>query len=191
MRTITIRRGILLSLCLAATLSMAACTTGKPPSSAGSGTGHMVPPAASHTPTHAASPPAATPSATPGGVQNRVITSAEKSQLTAAYLAFRQLQLSDVAGEGPMPGSVYYAYDPVTNTYWALADFEPSSSASLNAQVGFQDGGGIAMYRMAGAGPWQVENPGFPPPCGELRFFPAAVLTAWSMPTMAPPGLTC
>lgn len=87
-----------------------------------------------------------------------------------------------------MPGSVYYAYDPATDTYWALADFAPSSTASLNVQVGFQDGGSYGMYRKAGAGSWQVQQPGFPPICGEAKFFPQAVLMAWSISTSLPPA---
>jgi hypothetical protein len=188
MRTTTIRRGIRLSICLAAAFSLAACATGKPPGSAGQGTSHTVPPAAS--PTHSASPRPATPSASPGGVQNLVISSAEKSELTAAYVAWKGISLADIDGAGPVPGSVYYAYDPATETFWALARFDPSSAASLDVQVGFQDGGGTAMYQKAGAGPWQMGGvPGFPEFCGEVKFFPAAVLAAWSI--SAPAGFTC
>lgn len=192
MRTIGIRQGIVVSLGLMATLSMAACGASKPPNSAGGGNGHTVAPAAS--PSHSASPPAVTPSTTPdrpGGVENLVISSAGKNGLTAAYVARRGISLADIGGGGPVPGSVYYAYDRATDTYWALAVFEPSSTASLDVQVGFQDGGGIAMYRKVGAGAWQLGNPGVPAFCGEVKFFPLAVLTAWSMPTTAPPGLTC
>jgi hypothetical protein len=95
-----------------------------------------------------------------------------------------------VAGGGPTPGSVYYAYDPSTDTYWALADFAPSSAASMNVQVGFQDGGGTGMFRKAGAaGAWQAERGAFPSFCGEVTYFPAAVLTAWSI--SKPAGLGC
>jgi hypothetical protein len=124
-------------------------------------------------------------------VQNLVITSAGKGDLTAAYVAFRQISPSDVLGGGPMPGSVYYAYVPATDTYWALAAFEPSSTASQNAQVGFQDGGSIGMFRKVATDAWQVGNPGIPTFCGEVQWFPAAVLAAWSLPTTPAPGLTC
>jgi hypothetical protein len=133
--------------------------------------------------------PSATPTG-PGSVQSLVITGAEKSELTAAYLAFRgEIPLSDVAGEGPVPGSVYYAYDLATDTYWALAVFEPSSTASLDVQVGFQDGGGIGMFQKDGATAWQAESAGEPAYCAEARYFPQAVLTVWSI--SPPPGLTC
>lgn len=189
MRGIVNGRGILAVVALLATAAVSACSVTRTPSSAGPANGQTTTPAA----TAASSRPAGSPSATPArsaGVQNLVISSAEKSELTAAYVAWRGISLADIAGAGPVSGSVYYAYEPATEIYWALADFEPSSTASLDVQVGFQDGGGTAMYQRAGAGPWQIGgNPGFPEFCGEVKFFPAAVLTAWSI--SAPPGFTC
>ena len=196
MRTIVNSRGMLVGLALLATAGMTACSANRPPSFAGPGTGQTTtssPAAAAAAATTATSPPAAAPSArpaVPGGAQNLVITSAERSALTTAYLAFRgRIPLSDVAGEGPMPGSVYYAYDSATNTYWALADFEPSSTASFDVMLSFQDGGGIAMFQKVGAAAWGEESPGVPPFCGEAKFFPQTVLLAWGM--SAPPDLTC
>jgi hypothetical protein len=102
----------------------------------------------------------------------------------------RGISLSDVAGAGPTAGSVYYAYDPSTDTYWALATFAASSTASMNAQVGFQDGGGTGMFKKAGAtGAWQATRGSFPEICGEVTYFPAAVLTAWSI--SKPAGIGC
>lgn len=202
MRAIVTGRGILMGVALVgvallATAGMSACSANSgTPGSAGSGNSHSTAPAsaaaAQQTATAAASQPAAAPSTTTGpvGVQNLVISSAEKSELTAAYVTWRGISLADISGGGPVPGSVYYAYDAATGTYWALASFEPSSTASLDVQVGFQDGGGTAMYQKSGAGPWQMGgNPGFPEFCGEAKYFPAAVLTAWSI--SAPSGLGC
>jgi hypothetical protein len=176
-------------MCLAvlATASLAACSTNQTPSSAGPDNGQTSPPAA----TAAASEPAAAPSPTPTGVQNLVITSAEKSDLTAAFVAFKGISLSDVLGGAPTPGSVYYAYDPATDTYWALAGFETSPTASMQVQVNFQDGGNMGMYRKVGTGAWQVQLGGVPPWCAESTFFPLPVLAAWSMPTTKPAGLGC
>jgi hypothetical protein len=53
MRTTTIRRGILLGLSLAATLTLAACAAGNQPGSAGPGTSHTVAPPAVSTPASA------------------------------------------------------------------------------------------------------------------------------------------
>lgn len=190
MRAIVNGRSVLVVIALLATAAVTACSANQTLGTAGPGKSQTTTPAA----TTAASRPIGSPSATPAGstsVQNLVISSAQKTELTAAYVAWRGISLADIGGAGPVPGSVYYAYDPATETYWALADFEPSSTASLDVQVGFQDGGGIAMYQMTGGGSWHVGNAGFPPTCSELSFFPTAVLGAWSMPTAAPTGLTC
>jgi hypothetical protein len=197
MRATVTGRAVVAGIALLATVALAACSATQTPSSAGSANGHTTTPAAiapaSPAATEAASPSAGTSGTTPtgpGSVQNLVITSAEKSELTAAYLAFRGgIPLSDVAGEGPMAGSVYYAYDPATDTYWALAVFEPSSTASLDVQVGFQDGDNIGMFQKDGATAWQATSAGEPAYCAEAKYFPAAVLTAWSI--SAPTGLAC
>jgi hypothetical protein len=193
MRTIMISHGRLAALALLATVGVAACTASQAPSSAGPGNGRTTFPAASPIPTRAASP-SGTPSATsagPGGIRNLVISSAERSALTAAFVADKGISPSDVLGAGPLPGSVYYAYDPATDTYWALTEFQPSNAASLNVKVNFQDGGNIGMFQKAGPGSWQVQTPGWPPICSEPLFFPQTVLVAWSLPTSASPGTGC
>ncbi len=48
-----------------------------------------------------------------GGLRNLVISSAVRSELTAAYVAYGRIPPSDVAGT--RPGSVHYAYDPATD----------------------------------------------------------------------------
>jgi hypothetical protein len=176
-RTIVNSRVMLVGLAMLATAGMAACSANQTPNSAGPNNGQTSAPAA----TAAASQPAAAPSPTPTGIQNLVISSAGKSDLTAAYVALRGISFSDLAGGGPEAGTVYYAYDPSTDTYWALARFAPSSTASLDVQVGFQDGGSYGMYKKAGSGSWQVQQPGFPEICGEAKFFPQAVLTVWGI----------
>jgi hypothetical protein len=183
-RTIVNRRGIVVGLALLATVGMTACSANRTPSNAGPGTGQTSVPAA----TAAASQSAAAPSPTPTGIQNLVISSAEKSDLTTAFVAMRGISLSDIAGGGPEAGSVYYGYDPSTDTYWALANFAASSTASMNAQIGFQDGGGTGMFKKAGAtGAWQATRASFPEICGEVTYFPAAVLMAWSISTTSLP----
>jgi len=138
------------------------------------------------------------PSSTPGvsasptestGIQNLLVGSAVRSQLTAAFEALKKISASDVSGT--VPNSVYYAYDQATNTYWALARFLPSRSAPLDVVVGFQDGGGMGLFTKIGSGPWQVQLGGEPAVCAEKRFFPKAVLAAWAIPTSPPPGVNC
>jgi hypothetical protein len=151
--------------------------------------------AASPTATPAVSPSAATPTAAPtgpGGVQNLVMSSALLNELTAVYVAARNISLSDISGGGPLPGEAYYAYDPATDTYWALANFAPSSTAPWNIQESFQYGGKTGMYRKAGAaGTWQIGVPGNPYLCGELQWYPQNVLITWALPTALPAGQCC
>jgi hypothetical protein len=104
-------------------------------------------------------------------------------------VANKGISASDVSGGGPQPGSVYYAYDPSTDTYWAIARFAASGTASLNVQVSFQDGAALGMFRKSAGGRWQFEAAHEPAICGYLQFFPPTVLTAWSMPTSAPTGM--
>jgi len=194
MRTTATVWRMLVSLGLLATVSMAGCGGSRAPGSAGPSNSQTTAPAARSAPSQTASPPAGTPGATParpGGTRNLVISSAERSELTAAFVAYKKISPSDVRGAGALPGSVYYAYDPASDTHWALASFEPSSTASLTVKVNFQDGGNIGMFRKSGTRSWQAQTPGWPPVCSELRFFPRAVLMAWALPTSAPPGTGC
>ena len=116
-----------------------------------------------------------------GGIHNLVITSAVRSELTAAYAAYRRISPSDITGTEP--GSVHYAYDQATDTYWALADFAPSLTAPPRVLVGFQDGVSWGFFTKVGSGPWRAQIGGEPVVCLEVRFFPRAVLAAWSLPT--------
>jgi hypothetical protein len=115
-----------------------------------------------------------------GGIRNLAVSSAVRAELTAAYVAYKRISPSDVAGT--RPGSVRYAYDPATDTYWALANFAPSGTAPPRVTVGFQDGASWGFFTKVGSGPWQARVGGEPVVCLEVRFFPRAVLTAWSLP---------
>lgn len=192
MRVIVISRAMAAGLTVLLAVSIAACSANLAPSNAGPDNDQAVTPAASTTPSAAASPTAAAPSATPatpGGVQNLVITSAEISELTAGFAAREGMSVSSVLGGGPLPGSVYYAYDPATGTYWALANFELIGGMTVPVPM---------MFQKAGTGPWQYQRADLSqngtqldPTCSELQWFPAAVLMAWSMPTAPPAGVTC
>jgi hypothetical protein len=131
---------------------------------------------------------AATPAA-PSGVQNLAVSTAVRSQLLAAFAANHNFPVSDVAGS--TPGSIYYAYVPSTGTYWAMGTYEPASTDSLTAKVSFQDGGATGVFKKVGRGAWQAGVVGEPAYCGEISYFPPAVLEAWSIPTTVPPGGKC
>ncbi|MGH3296932.1 MAG: hypothetical protein ACRDP7_34575 [Trebonia sp.] len=128
-----------------------------------------------------ASPSPATSSATPGSVQNLPVSAGVRSELLTAFAAEKSIPISDVAGS--TPGSVYYGYVPATDTYWAMASYEPASTDSQTVIVSFQDGGQQGFFKKVGSGPWQAALGGAPVTCYEVRFFPLAVLNAWSVPT--------
>jgi hypothetical protein len=178
MRRIMVSRRMLGWLGLLATVAVAGCTASSTPGPAVPGHGRSASPAA----TTAVSPIAASGSAPagPGGVRDLAVNRDVPNQLAAAYADYRGISLSDVAGT--IPGSVYYAYDPATYTYWAQANFLPSSTASPKVLVGFQDGASIGFFTRIGNGSWQVQLGGAPVVCTEVRFFPRAVLIAWSLP---------
>jgi hypothetical protein len=119
-----------------------------------------------------------------GGRRNLALNSAVLSELTMAYAADRRIPPADIAGTEP--GTVHYAYDQVTDTYWALAEFAPSLKAPSRVLVGFQDGVSWGFFTKVGSGPWKAQIGGEPVYCLEERFYPRAVLTAWALP--ADPG---
>ena len=179
MRTVTVRRRVLGWLGWLATVAVAGCTATSTSSPAVPGHGRSASPAAAT----AVSPVAASGSALAGtgGVRNLPVSREVRNELTVAYVNSRGIPLSDVADT--IPGSVHYAYVPATDRYWAEATFLPSRTASQKVLVGFQDGASIGFFvRAAGSG-WQVRLGGAPVACTEVRFFPPAVLMAWSLPT--------
>lgn len=177
MRTILVSQRVLGWLGLLA--MVAGCTAISASSHSAAGQGRSASPA----PTTAASAGAASGSASagPDSVRNLAVSPAVRSELTAAYTDSRGISLSDVTGTEP--GSVYYAYDPVTDTYWARATFVPSLKDPFKVLVGFQDGADIGLFARAAHSGWQVELGGEPVVCTEVVFFPPAVLTAWSLST--------
>jgi hypothetical protein len=187
MRTIIVSRRVLGWLGLLATVAVAGCTATSTSSPAAPGHGRSASLAAAT----AVSPGAASGSASaePGGARNLAVSRAVRNELTAAYADFRGISLSDVAGTEP--GSVYYAYDPATDTYWARATFVPSSTASFKVLVGFQDGASIGLFTRAARSGWQVELGGEPVVCAEVVFFPPAVLRAWSLSTATAASFGC
>jgi hypothetical protein len=122
-------------------------------------------------------------------VQNLAVSTAVRSELLTAFAAFKNIPAADVAGS--VPGSVYYGFDPATQTHWALADYEAATNDPQAVLVGFQDGGSIGMFKRVGSGAWQATNGGEPALCGEVQYYPRAVLQAWSLPTAPTAGMSC
>jgi hypothetical protein len=99
---------------LLATIAVTGCTAGSTSSPGAPGDGQPTSqPATTAVGTSPAGQSSApTPSVSPteaAGIENLLVTSAVRSQLTAAYVALRQISVSDVSGT--QPNSVYYAYD--------------------------------------------------------------------------------
>jgi hypothetical protein len=163
---------------LLAAVAVAGCTAGPASGPAPPGHGRS----ASPTALTAVSPGPASGSASagPGGVRALAVSRDVRNELTAAFADYKGIPPSDVAGISP--GSVYYAFDPATGTYWAEANFLPSLTAPAKVLVGFQDGASIGLFTRFANGSWQVQLGGEPAVCTEVAFFPRAVLTAWSLP---------
>jgi hypothetical protein len=179
MRAVTSAPGVAVVLILLVMTAVSGCTSGFL-----SGSAAPPAPTASQatTPASAASA-AAAPSASAGGVQNLVVSNAIRSELLSAWAAGNGDPIADVT---TVPGSVYYAYDPATSTYWAQASFEATGKVPLNVQVSFQDGGNIGRFKRVAGGAWQVGTGGIPEVCYALAYFPQPVLATWAMPTSDP-----
>jgi hypothetical protein len=194
MRTILNSRGLMVALGLLVTASVAGCAArpaasvaaaGPTPTPAATVNARPTPVAAA---SQAATPPAA-PSATPtgtGGIQNLVISSAEKAELAAAFVAtaYPNTPAADLGYPVEVPGTTYYAFDPATDTWWAMATFEPTAPYTI--QSAYPDGTSVVTFRKVGAGIWQAGMAGTPLVCGEIDRFPPAVLQTWGLPTASP-----
>jgi len=109
-----------------------------------------------------------------------VATAEVKAQLTAAFAAAHRLPLAEVAGT--YPGSVYYAYDTATRTYWAAASFEPATRDSVSVDNSFQDAGSNGLFARTGDRAWRFRGSGAPLACAEEQDLPAAIARLWAVP---------
>ena len=80
--------------------------------------------------------------------EDLVATNAVKTAITAAFAAYKQVPVGDIAGTEA--GSVHYAYVPSSSTYWAVARFLPTPSAPSAVDVSFQDGANLRDLVLAG-----------------------------------------
>jgi hypothetical protein len=187
MRTIGVARRMLAVLGLLAAAGVAGCSASSVPHPVASALNEPV----SGSTAGSASSPAASSSASAAGsaVQNLVISAAVRSELTEAFAAVRDMPPSYVTGT--QPGSVFYAYVPATDTYWAMGSFGLSATAVQKQPAGCDDGGCTGIFKKVGTGGWQGRVGGIPPICGEVAFFPKAVLATWSLPTSVPAPMNC
>jgi hypothetical protein len=133
-------------------------------------------------PSKAQAGPSTTPSAIArtrsAAAQNLRIPDSVRVELLTAFVAAKKAQPSEITG--PVPGSVYYGYLPATDTYWAVADFSLSPTASQQTQINFQDGGSRGIFHHRAGQPWLVTIGDIPWPCpGDL---PDAMRSVWNLP---------
>jgi len=120
-----------------------------------------------------------TTTTTSGGPRNLTVTSADKAALTAAFVTAKKVAAGDITGT--QPGTVYYAYVPATQTYWALATFVPSATAQQQTLVGMQDGGATGIFSRSAGGSWTMVGVGSFPFCPSQTPIPPAVQAVWGL----------
>jgi hypothetical protein len=184
MHALRVAPGKAMAIGLLITTAAIGCSSKSAPSSVAATTGQPTATAAAPT-----TSTAATASASSTGVQNLSVSTAVRSELLTAFAAIKNIPVSDVAGS--TPGSIYYAYDPSTQTYWAMGSYEPASTDPATVKNSFEDGGETGQFKKIGSGPWQAGTGGVPPYCAEISYFPRTVLEAWSLPTTVPAGGKC
>lgn len=183
------------SLCTAM-LALAACSSGTPGSPAGTSAPTT---RAASTPAPSTAAPSSSQATTAPSSKptNLAADAAVRQGLLAAFTAFRSnaantpgfAAIPPSAVGGITPRTLYYAFDPATGTYWAVATFSATKAASqTSAYVGFQDGGDKAVFMRPSGGPWQVKSVGA---ClGGLPVAVAAALALTASPSpMCPSGV--
>ncbi|MHB8380364.1 MAG: hypothetical protein ACYDB2_10720 [Acidimicrobiales bacterium] len=120
------------------------------------------------------------PASTSRPTRDLIVTPTVRTSLLDAAAAYHQLPAQDYVGLDT--GTTYYAFDPVTNQYYAAAGLRPNPH-SLAAQIGTQDDGAYNLFvRAAGTGTWTVYDDGL----GGVRgtkcpvVIPSAVLHVWN-----------
>jgi hypothetical protein len=118
-------------------------------------------------------------------VENLVADAAMRNDLLIAIRRFRA-DAANTPGYGAIPpsavagispGSLFYAFDRSSSTYWARASFYPKVAASRTfAAVGFQDGGADGIFTRPSGRAWLVESVG---PCHSG--LPVRVARIWSL----------
>ena len=120
-----------------------------------------------------------------GSMQNLVASAAVREELLTTFTTFRadaantpgDAAIPPSAVGGISPGSLFYAFDPSSSTYWARASFYPTLAAShTSASVGFQDGGADPVFTRPSGSAWVVKSVG---PC--YSGLPVRVAETWGL----------
>jgi hypothetical protein len=140
-RAVLAGTALMLGLCV----TVAGCGAGSSSSSSGERSTTTRPPGAS----------ASTTTTSPGGPTNLAVTDELRTELVAAGASLNNIPASEYSGLEP--GLTYYAYYPVTATYWAGAKLV---GATMRAQVSTQDDGAYLLFHRSGNGSWIAQNVG-------------------------------
>ncbi len=122
---------------------------------------------------------ASTAAAASSPARKLAVTAALKRELVAAFAPAHGVPVKEVGGT--FPGSVFYAYDPATHTYWAEASFEPARGDSAKVADTFQDAGSNGIFSRTATGAWKYHGGGAPISCAEAKLVPKAVLKVWGV----------
>ena len=143
-------------------------------------------------PTSTASTSSTSSSAASASV-NVPITNQIRGQLVDAGAALNNIPASEYSGL--TAGLTYYAFDKLTNTYWAGAQLVPipsnDPSNPTQAQVGSQDDGSYYVFIQSQGGTWTAHAVGSSSPNNPCSItVPAEVLAVWgwSAGSCKPPG---
>lgn len=123
----------------------------------------------------------------PTTVTNVPVSGELKFELVGAFTSASRLDPGYVDGTS---GTVYAAFDPATDSNWALASMKPSAAARATHQqssaggttdplIAFQDG--PFVFQQTGDGPWTKVADTGGVPCPPVP--PAAVLQLWGIDT--------
>jgi CHAP domain-containing protein len=126
-------------------------------------------------PALAAVPAVASTTVRPAVVQFRLSASARRD-LRGLYASDRQIPLSDIGRA--VPGAVHAARITATGRDWAVMKFVAGRLAPLAVSVGFQDGGGSAVFTRPAGRPWHLVGLGGPLLSCDGRL-PRKVRTLW------------
>jgi hypothetical protein len=99
--------------------------------------------------------------------------------LIRAFAAYDHIPEQDVVGTAS--GSVYYAYDPSSSTYWALAKMDPQLSAPVPVLVKFQDGANRVIFAERRGSGWTVVSLVGEPPCLAQQGLPGTIESLWGL----------
>ncbi len=103
---------------------------------------------------------------TPSAI-NLVASPALKTELVTAFESDEHIPAAAIAGIEP--GALYYGYDWVTKTYWAVAMMEVSNHVSEQASIKLQDGGRNPILARRPGHAWRVVWLVGPPYCSDYK----------------------